>query len=173
MTGKSYIQGVNDLCYRGTRYTLEEVTPGEEDNMPYKVGVLNVNLDTPTQAPYEGWQDDDNLIDRLLGVILVQRYNLKKGLELFGKRAEEATTKELQKIHDFGTYIPQDAKLLSREEQSKALSELMFIVEHRNGVVKARKCAVGSKQRTFPVYVKLEWDSPTVSIDVVIITSNI
>jgi len=26
---------------------------------------------------------------------LIQQYNLKKGLELFGDRAEEATTKEL------------------------------------------------------------------------------
>ena len=34
MTVKSYKQGVNNLFYRGIRYTLEEVTPGEEDNMP-------------------------------------------------------------------------------------------------------------------------------------------
>ena len=33
MTVKSYKQGVNNLCYRGTRYTLEELTPGEEDNI--------------------------------------------------------------------------------------------------------------------------------------------
>ena len=46
----------------------------------YKVGVLNVNLDTPTQAPDEGWQDDDNLTEHFMGVILVQQYNLKKGL---------------------------------------------------------------------------------------------
>ena len=69
------------------------------------MGILNVNLDNPTQAPDEGWQDGDNLTDHFLGVILVQKYNLKKGLELFGKRAEEATTKEIQQIHDFGTYI--------------------------------------------------------------------
>ena len=136
MTEKSYKQGVNNLCYRGTQYTLEEVTPGEEDNMPYKVDTLNVNIDTPTQAPYEDKQDHDNLTQHLLGVILVQQFNLKKGLQLFGGRAEEATTKELQQIHDFGTYIPQEAKNLSREERSKALSALMFIVEKRNGVVK-------------------------------------
>ena len=59
---------------------MEEVTPCEEDNMPYKVGILNVNLDTPTKAPDEGWQDDDNFIEHLMGVILVQQYNLKKGL---------------------------------------------------------------------------------------------
>ena len=101
------------------------------------------------------------------------QYNLKKRLEFFGERAEEATTKELHQIHNFGTYIPQDAKLLSREERLKALSALMFIFEKRNGVVKSRKCAVGSKQRTFTGYVKSEWDSPTVYTDGVIITSTI
>ena len=63
--------------------------------------------------------------------------------------------------------------MLSREEQLKALSALMFIVENRNGVIKACKCALGSKQRTFPGYVKSKWDSPTVSTDGVIITSTI
>ena len=64
-------------------------------------------------------------------------------------------------------------KLLSTAERMKALLALMFIVEKRNGDIKARKCAVGSKQRTFPGYVKSEWASPTVSTDGVIITSTI
>ena len=68
---------------------------------PLYKGVLNVNPYTLNKAPYEGWQDDDNLKENFLGVILVQQYNLKKGLELFGKRAEEDTTKELHQIHDF------------------------------------------------------------------------
>eukprot|EP00957_Ditylum_brightwellii_P076014 5778302-Ditylum_brightwellii.AAC.1 len=55
----------------------------------------------------------------------------------------------------------------------KALSALMGIVEKRNGDIKARKCAVGSKQQTFPGYVKSELASPTVSTDDVIITSMI
>ena len=55
----------------------------------------------------------------------------------------------------------------------KALSALMFIVEKRNGDIKARKCAVGSKQRKFPGYVKSEWAYPTVSMDGVILTSTI
>ena len=119
------------------------------------MGVVNLNIDTPVQvqAPDDGWADDDSLTEHLLGVILVQQYNLKKGLELFGDRAEAATTKELQQIHDFGTYVPQDAKELSKAERLKALLALMFIVEKRNGDIKARKCAVGSKQRTFPGYV--------------------
>ena len=54
-----------------------------------------------------------------------------------------------------------------------ALSSLMFIVEKRDGRVKARTCAFGSKQRTFPGYVRLDWYLPTVTTDGVIITSNI
>ena len=47
----------------------------------------------------------------------------------------------------------------------------MFIVEKRDGRIKARKCAVGSKQRTFEGYNKANWASPTVSTDGVLITS--
>ena len=49
----------------------------------------------------------------------------------------------------------------------------MFIVEKCDRRVKARKLAVGSKQRTFPGYVKSEWSSLTVTTDGVIITSTI
>ena len=49
----------------------------------------------------------------------------------------------------------------------------MFIVEKRDGRIKARKCAVGSKQRTFEGYNKADWASPTVSSDAVVITSAI
>ena len=66
-----------------------------------------------------------------------------------------------------------DAKSLSREDKIKALSSFMFIVEKRDGRVKLQKCAVGSNQGTFPVYVKSDWDSPTVTTDGVIITSTI
>ena len=92
---------------------------------------------------------------------------------MFGDRAKEATTKELQQIHDFGMYVPAMQKDLTREEKIKALYVLMFIVEKRDGRFKARKVSVGSKQQTFPGYVKSHWSSPTVTNDGVIITSTI
>ena len=49
MEGKLYTTGVNNLCYKGTRYTLEEIIPGDWV-IPYKMGVLNVNLDSPVKA---------------------------------------------------------------------------------------------------------------------------
>eukprot|EP00957_Ditylum_brightwellii_P068093 5168473-Ditylum_brightwellii.AAC.1 len=83
MTGETYKtqQGINNLCYRGTQYMLSEVMLS--GTMPYKMDVINLSMDTSVQlqTPDEGWQDDNSLTEHLLGVILVQQYNLKKGLE--------------------------------------------------------------------------------------------
>ena len=55
----------------------------------------------------------------------------------------------------------------------KAISSLVFIVEMRDGIVKARNCAVGSNKRTFPGQFKSDWALPMVTTDGVIITSTI
>ena len=83
MIGKTYQRGVINLCYRGTRYTLNEGVPFGDT--PYKMGVVNLNIDTPVQVqtPDEGLEANNSLTEHLLGVILVQQYNLKKGLGLF------------------------------------------------------------------------------------------
>ena len=151
MEGKSYTTGVNNLLYKGTRYNLEEIIPGDGE-IPYKMSVINVNLDATTEVPARNWMYERSLDKHLLGLVLVQQYNLKKGLGMFGYRAEDATKNELQQIHDFGTYIPMDAKSLSREDKMKALSSLMFIVENHDSRVKAWTCVVGSKQRNFDVF---------------------
>ena len=75
--GISYTTGVNNLCYKGTRYTLEEIIPGD-GVIPYKMGVLNVNSDAPMKATARNWMDDSSLDKNLLGVVLVQQYNLRK-----------------------------------------------------------------------------------------------
>eukprot|EP00957_Ditylum_brightwellii_P198480 15127172-Ditylum_brightwellii.AAC.1 len=50
MTGKTCKtqQGINNLCYRGTRYALSEIVPS--GTMPYEMGAINLNMDTPVQA---------------------------------------------------------------------------------------------------------------------------
>ena len=77
---------------------MEEIIPGER-GIPHKMGVLNFNLDATVKAPMRNWMDDSSLDKHLLGVVLAQQYNLKKGLKLFGDRSEEATKNELQQIH--------------------------------------------------------------------------
>ena len=94
-------------------------------------------------------------------------------MELFGDRAGKATLKEMQQLHDMDTYTSLDPKMLSPEEKRKALSALFFITEKRDGSIKGRKCAVGSKQRTYEGYNKADGASPTVSTDGLIVTAAI
>ena len=49
----------------------------------------------------------------IMVVVLVEHYNPKKGMELFGERGEKVVTQELQKIYDMNTYEPMDASKLS------------------------------------------------------------
>ena len=77
-----------------------------------------LNLMPPVKATSRNWMDDISLDEHLLGVVLVQQYNLRKGLKLFGDKSEESTKNELKQIHDFGTYIPMNDKSLIREDTS-------------------------------------------------------
>ena len=62
-----------------------------------------------------------------MGVVMAEHFPLKKGIKLFGDKAEDATTMEQQAIHDMGTYKPLDASKLTREEKRDALESLLFI----------------------------------------------
>ena len=65
--------------------------------------------------------NDEELDNYIMGVILIHQYNLKKGIELFGYKAEDAGMKELQQIHDMDVNVPMDPKELLYEERAKAL----------------------------------------------------
>ena len=63
--------------------------------------------------------------------------------------------------------------LLTMEDIRKALASLMFITEKRNGDIKARKVAYGSKQRTYDGYDKLDGSLKTVSTDSIFLTGEV
>ena len=44
------------------------------------MGVLNVNLDAPVKSAVRSWMDDSSLDEHLMVVVLVQEYNLIKGM---------------------------------------------------------------------------------------------
>ena len=80
MTGKSYTtqRGINNLCYRGNRYRLDEVVPS--GTMPYKMGVINLNMDTPVQVqtPDEGWEDGSEILLRYQQMVLLSIPRLRR-----------------------------------------------------------------------------------------------
>ena len=186
-TGAKYNQlsvnqlGAVHLAYRGQRYLLKDGIvnvnlagmPGvPEDWEPptqYVDGVINLNTIDTKFAP----KSDFDVDEHILGVIMAQQYSLRKGIELFGKRAEVAAVDELSQIHHMATYTPMDHTKLTPEQKRKALSALFFLTEKQDGKMKGRNVAVGSKQRSFDGYKKSDGASPTVSTNGLIITSAI
>ena len=69
---------------------------------------------------------------------LLTQYNLKAGLSYFGEKGIAAAKGELTKLHVMDTWVPEDPTMLSRAENVKALSSLMFLKEKRSGKVKGR-----------------------------------
>ena len=58
-----------------------------------KRGVINLQFDDDAPPPPK--MTEAHTYVHILGVILVQQYGLKKGVELFGEKADTAVVKEL------------------------------------------------------------------------------
>ena len=115
---------------------------------------------------------DEERENWVLGAILTQ-YSLKRGLKLFGADATKSATKELKQHHDLATILPLDPSKLTPEQRAKAVSSLLFLKKKRDGELKSRMCANGSKQRTYDGYDKNDAASPTAATESVFITGVI
>jgi hypothetical protein len=99
------------------------------------------------------------------------QYSLKMGLHKFKSKAEEAVSKELMQLHLKDTFIPKDEGELTDAQKKGALESLMLLKEKRDGSIKGRACADGRKQHEGAT--KGNTTSPTISLEVVLITSTI
>ena len=104
---------------------------------------------------------------------MAQHFSARAGLKRFDDRGEKAVSKELNQLHNMQTYDPVDPKDLTKNQRMDALNSLMFLIEKRNGFVKAWSCSDGSKQRKKENYRKEDVTSPTFSNEGVMITSAI
>ena len=59
-------------------------------------GVININF-AEKASPLEAMTDKE-VEEHILGVIMVEHYSMKKGIDLFGDRAETAVTKGLKRL---------------------------------------------------------------------------
>ena len=76
-----------------------------------------------------------------------EQYSFVKGLKKFGQLAEDVAYKELDQMHKRGTFEPRHFRDLSKSERKKILDAITLIEEKRDGRVKSRVVANGSKQR--------------------------
>ncbi len=57
----------------------------------------------------------------VLGIIMVQQFSLRAGIKQFGDKATESVSKELQQIHDMGTYDPVDPDKMTAVQRANAM----------------------------------------------------
>ena len=100
---------------------------------------------------------------------LVQTCSLKAGIKKWGARGKEAASAEMNQLHKRDCFVPVLVSSLTPQERRKALEALIFLTEKRDGKIKGRACANGSKQREWMS--KEESASPTVSLPAVIVTA--
>jgi hypothetical protein len=98
-------------------------------------------------------------------------YGLKAGLHKFAKQGNDALMKELCQFHMLKCFTPKDPKTLSHDNKHNALASLMFLTEKQSGVIKARGCADGSKQRDH--ITKEEATASNVTLDTIFLQATI
>ena len=101
----------------------------------------------------------------------LQSYSLKAGLKKFGEAGKEAAIKEMRQLHDRVVFKPIRISEMTARERKRAMESLIFLVEKRDGRIKARTCANGSTQRDY--IPKEDAASPTASTEAVLITGVI
>ena len=107
----------------------------------------------------------------LKSVSFAETYSLKRGLAKFGEKGHEAALGEMKQLHQRDCFYPIHPDKLSPSERKKVLESLIFLVEKRDGRIKARTCANGSVQRVYMD--KEDAASPTVSTEAIVLTAVI
>ena len=125
------------------------------------------------KAKYDNQNDMNNFQAAAHNVMFTQM-NAKKGIKQFGERAVAAIFKEFRQM-DKGpmpgkpVFGPQDASKMTPLEKKKTLEAVNLVKEKRDGSIKGRTCADGSRQKQ---YLKPDESvySPTVSPEALIAT---
>ena len=149
---RSHEDGRVHLSYRGHKYTLaskgaegvryrDAVVEGQA-HYSISDSILEAFVDGRSHISVQSYDDvcmtGEQVYEHVLGIVMMQQYSLKAGLNKFGKEGEQAVTKELTQIHELETYVPVDPDKISAENKALALESLLFLVEKRNGKLKSR-----------------------------------
>ncbi len=72
---------------------------------------------------------------------MVQQFSLHTGIKKFGNKATVSVSKELQQIHDMGTYEPLDTDEMTVAQRAEAIQSLLFISKKRDKQITSRLVA--------------------------------
>ena len=101
----------------------------------------------------------------------IEMYTLKQGLKKFGEKGYESAYGEMDQLHQRNTFQPIHPDKMTRPEWKKVLESIVFLIQKRDGRVKARTVANGSVQRGWMT--KEEAASPTAAVESILMTAVI
>lgn len=168
-----------------TTRTAQTTRSGRVSKAPERLGFNQYHLFTQgcqqTEYTAETAKVIAKVINHLNNMILAKNkksqyafvisYSLKKGLKHFGERGYNATLGEVKQLHDRVVFRPVHISDLTPIEKKRALESLIFLVEKKDGRVKARYCANGSTQRSY--IAKEDAASPTAASESHLLTAVI
>ena len=105
------------------------------------------------------------------GSSFAQQFYLKKGLEKFDQKGEEAARKELDQLYRRNCFEPVSVKTMTTKERMKAQETLLFLTEKRDGAIKGRAVYNGKPTRDW--LSREDLNSPTASLESVLLTATI
>ena len=180
---------VNDSEIEDKEYTEDTETTGvrrtkREIRLPERFGDYRVHLHSKQEINRSTnseeavlalimchWSERNRMISKKKFYQMIQTYSLKKGLEKFGARGKQAAYKEMKQLHKRVVFKPVKVESLTHQERKRAMESLMFLVEKRDKIIKARTVANGSTQR--PYTPKEEAASPTAATDSIFVTATV
>ena len=130
----------------------------------YRYGFFQAQLDTV----FSKVKEDMNKTTSTIAGMMFNQMSARTGIKKHGDAARDALRKEFKQIVDKHVYSGIRKKDLTPEQLKRVLGAVNLIKEKRNGILKGRHCANGSKQR--PWYEKHETSSPALNIDALILT---
>ena len=99
---------------------------------------------------------------------MAEVYSLVKSIREFGDNGLSSAIKEMSQLHDRICWKPRTLESLTHEERQKALESMLFLTPKRDGTIKGRTVAIGSKQHAWTQ--KGDASSPTVGLASVFLT---
>ena len=117
------------------------------------------------------WNNVCREFDDTTLAMFIQTYSLNKGIKKFGQKGKDAAIKEMKQLHDRTVFEGIKVKDMTPLERKRAMESLLFLVEKRDGKIKARTCANGSTQREY--IDREDATSPTAATEAILITGVI
>ena len=126
---------------------------GRQSKPPTKMNLHQCHLLTQAQEEIEYQYENAQIGAKNMTEInnqfyqFMSTYNLKQGIKRFGKEGYEAAMQELRQLNEREVFKPISIQTMTHQEKRRTMDNLIFLVNKRDGRIKARTCANGSTQR--------------------------